>query len=83
MVFIGVLEDIVAEWDVPVDAHALARPFLDGSAPYPTADPSGGGMLGRPLTGVGMRRAPHVWAGSFDRVAVPPQKCFVELPLRA
>jgi len=45
---VGVLEDLAAEWDVPVYAHALERPYLDGSAAYPTPDPSvGGGLLGR------------------------------------
>ena len=45
---VGVLEDLAAEWDVPVYAHVLERPYLDGSAAYPTPDPSvGGGLLGR------------------------------------
>jgi glyoxylase-like metal-dependent hydrolase (beta-lactamase superfamily II) len=45
---VGVLEDLAGEWDVPVYAHALERPYLDGSAAYPTADPSvGGGLFGR------------------------------------
>ncbi|MBE7247065.1 MAG: MBL fold metallo-hydrolase, partial [Actinomycetospora chiangmaiensis] len=45
---VGVLEDLAAEWDVPVYAHALERPYLDGSAAYPTGDPSvGGGLLAR------------------------------------
>ena len=45
---VGVLEDLAAEWDVPVYAHALERPYLDGSASYPTPDPSvGGGLLAR------------------------------------
>lgn len=45
---VGVLEDLAAEWDVPVYAHALERPYLDGSAAYPTPDPRvGGGLLGR------------------------------------
>jgi glyoxylase-like metal-dependent hydrolase (beta-lactamase superfamily II) len=45
---VGVLEDLAAEWDVPVYAHALERPYLDGSAAYPTGDPRvGGGLLAR------------------------------------
>ena len=45
---VGVLEDLAEEWDVPVFAHALERPYLDGSASYPAPDPSvGGGLLGR------------------------------------
>jgi len=45
---VGVLEDLAEEWDVPVFAHALERPYLDGSASYSAPDPSvGGGLLGR------------------------------------
>jgi glyoxylase-like metal-dependent hydrolase (beta-lactamase superfamily II) len=42
----GVLEDLAQEWDVPVYAHALEMPYLDGRAAYPPGDPSvgGGGM---------------------------------------
>lgn len=42
----GVLEDLAREWDVPVYAHALEMPYLDGRAAYPPGDPSvgGGGM---------------------------------------
>lgn len=43
---VGVLESLVERWDVPVYAHALERPYLDGSAAYPSGDPSvGGGMM--------------------------------------
>jgi glyoxylase-like metal-dependent hydrolase (beta-lactamase superfamily II) len=42
---VGVLEDLAAEWDVPVWAHSLERPYLDGSASYPPADPGVGGGL--------------------------------------
>ena len=42
---VGVLEDLVAEWDVPVYAHQRERPYLDGSASYPPADPTVGGGL--------------------------------------
>ncbi len=45
---VGVLEDLAAEWDVPVYAHELERPYLDGSASYPQPDPSvGGGAMAR------------------------------------
>ena len=40
---VGTVETLAAEWDVPVFAHALERPYLDGSASYPKADPSVGG----------------------------------------
>ena len=42
---VGVLEDLAEEWDVPVWAHPLERPYLDGSATYPPGDPSVGGGL--------------------------------------
>ncbi|GJE73096.1 MBL fold metallo-hydrolase [Methylorubrum podarium] len=45
---VGVLEDLAEEWDVPVYAHGLERPYLDGSAAYPAPDPSvGGGLMAR------------------------------------
>jgi glyoxylase-like metal-dependent hydrolase (beta-lactamase superfamily II) len=44
----GVLEDLVERWQVPVYAHELERPYLDGSASYPPPDPSvGGGLIAR------------------------------------
>lgn len=42
---VGVLEDLAAEWDVPVYAHPLEHPYLDGTAAYPPGDPSVGGGL--------------------------------------
>lgn len=42
---VGALEDLSAEWNVPVYAHELERPYLDGSAAYPPGDPSVGGGL--------------------------------------
>ena len=42
---VGALEDLGAEWDVPVYAHDLEHPYLDGSASYPPGDPSVGGGL--------------------------------------
>lgn len=45
---VGVLEDLAEEWDAPVYAHGLERPYLDGSAAYPAPDPSvGGGLMAR------------------------------------
>jgi glyoxylase-like metal-dependent hydrolase (beta-lactamase superfamily II) len=42
----GGLETLAQEWDVPVFAHELEQPYLNGSASYPPADPSvGGGMM--------------------------------------
>lgn len=42
---VGTLEALATEWDVPVWAHRLERPYLDGSASYPPADPTVGGGL--------------------------------------
>ena len=42
---VGTLETLAERWDVPVYAHPLERPYLDGSASYPKADPSVGGGL--------------------------------------
>jgi glyoxylase-like metal-dependent hydrolase (beta-lactamase superfamily II) len=45
---VGVLKDLAERWDVPIYAHALELPFLDGRRSYPPADPSvGGGMMAR------------------------------------
>ncbi|WP_309085341.1 MBL fold metallo-hydrolase [Chelativorans sp.] len=42
---VGVLETLAEDWDVPVYAHPLEHPYLDGSRSYPPADPSVGGGL--------------------------------------
>ena len=45
---VGALEALAEQWDAPVFAHALERPYLDGTAAYPPPDPSvGGGMMAR------------------------------------
>lgn len=44
---VGGLEDLVALWDVPVYAHQLERPYLDGRASYPPPDPSVGGLMAK------------------------------------
>ena len=40
---VGTLTTLAERWDVPVYAHKLERPYLDGSAAYPKADPGVGG----------------------------------------
>ncbi len=40
---VGALETLAEQWNVPVYAHKLERPYLDGSASYPKADPTVGG----------------------------------------
>jgi glyoxylase-like metal-dependent hydrolase (beta-lactamase superfamily II) len=43
---VGALEDLAQRWQVPVYAHRLELPYLNGSAAYPAPDPTvGGGMM--------------------------------------
>jgi glyoxylase-like metal-dependent hydrolase (beta-lactamase superfamily II) len=43
---VGALEDLAEKWDVPVYAHEMELPYLDGRSSYPPPDPTvGGGML--------------------------------------
>lgn len=42
---VGALEELAERWEVPVCAHELEHPYLDGSASYPPPDPSVGGGL--------------------------------------
>jgi glyoxylase-like metal-dependent hydrolase (beta-lactamase superfamily II) len=43
---VGVLKDLAEHWDVPIYAHELERPYLDGRSSYPPPDPTvGGGMM--------------------------------------
>lgn len=39
----GSLHALLAKWDVPVYAHPLEHPYLNGQAAYPEADPGVGG----------------------------------------
>lgn len=42
----GSLKRLADQWDVPIYAHPLERPYLDGSASYPPPDPTvGGGVM--------------------------------------
>ena len=44
----GTLPELAAKWDVPIYAHPLELPYLDGRASYPPADPTvGGGLMAR------------------------------------
>ena len=44
----GALKELAERWDVPIYAHELERPYLDGSASYPPPDPTvGGGLMAR------------------------------------
>lgn len=42
---VGALLDLAEDWDVPVYAHPLEAPYLDGRAAYPPGDPGVGGGL--------------------------------------
>lgn len=42
---IGGLEELAKKWQVPIYAHDLEFPYLNGAACYPPADPSVGGGL--------------------------------------
>lgn len=42
---VGSLQKLAEEWDVPVYAHALEKPYLTGASSYPPPDPSVGGGL--------------------------------------
>lgn len=42
---VGALEELARGWDVPVYAHPLEGPYLDGTASYPPPDPTAGGGL--------------------------------------
>jgi glyoxylase-like metal-dependent hydrolase (beta-lactamase superfamily II) len=42
---VGALSTLVKEWDVPVYAHEMEMPYLNGKSSYPPADPSVGGGL--------------------------------------
>ncbi|HEX5633583.1 MAG TPA: MBL fold metallo-hydrolase, partial [Gemmatimonadales bacterium] len=43
---VGALAELADHWDVPVLAHPLEAPYLNGSAAYPPPDPTvGGGMM--------------------------------------
>lgn len=45
---VGALDTLAAKWNVPIYAHALEFPYLDGRAAYPPPDPTvGGGLMAR------------------------------------
>ena len=42
---VGSLRKLAGDWDVPIYAHALEKPYLTGVSAYPPPDPSVGGGL--------------------------------------
>jgi glyoxylase-like metal-dependent hydrolase (beta-lactamase superfamily II) len=53
---VGTVEELAEEWGVPVYAHVLEHPYLDGNAAYPPGDPTVGGGLMAALAGYYPRR---------------------------
>jgi glyoxylase-like metal-dependent hydrolase (beta-lactamase superfamily II) len=49
---VGALQELAADWDVPVYAHPLEHPYLNGQAAYPPPDPSVGGGLMAAMSGL-------------------------------
>lgn len=48
---VGALQELAERWDVPIYAHTLEFPYLDGTSSYPPPDPSVGGGLMAALSG--------------------------------
>ena len=45
---VGALSELAEGWDVPIYAHGLEQPYLNGTSAYPPPDPSvGGGLMAR------------------------------------
>lgn len=45
---VGALKALASRWEVPIYAHPLELPYLDGRSSYPPPDPSvGGGLMAR------------------------------------
>ncbi|RYG68282.1 MBL fold metallo-hydrolase, partial [bacterium] len=66
---IGSLESLLETWDVPVYAHPLEVPYLNGTAKYPPSDPLvGNGVM--PLTAPTFPRGP---IDLGDRLQTLPQ----------
>lgn len=59
---VGALEELAAEWDVPVYAHPLELPYLSGRASYPPGEPAVGGGLMAALAGFYPTRPANVEA---------------------
>lgn len=53
---VGALEKLADHWDVPIYAHPLERPYLDGSRSYPPPDKSASGGIMPKLAGLFPRR---------------------------
>jgi glyoxylase-like metal-dependent hydrolase (beta-lactamase superfamily II) len=56
----GSLRELAEAWDVPIYAHPLEMPYLDGSAAYPPPDPTVGGGVLASLAGIYPRNPVNV-----------------------
>ncbi len=57
---VGALPTLAERWNVPIYAHLLEHPYLNGTASYPPPDPSvGGGLIAR-LSPLFPRSAPDI-----------------------
>ena len=53
---VGALESVLQEWDIPVYAHPLELPYLNGTASYPPPDTHVGGGAMSAMAGLFPRR---------------------------
>lgn len=72
---VGALEELAREWDVPIFAHPLEMPYLDGRSDYAPQDPNVGGFFGQlsrafPRSGisVGERLRPMLIDGTMPYI---------------
>src|SRR4051794_33894317 len=73
----GSLKRLAHQWDVPIYAHPLERPYLDGSASYPPPDPTvGGGIM--PLLAPLFPRSPLDVSARLK--LLPPDHSVPEMP---
>ena len=64
---VGSLDALLETWDVPVYAHALEKPYLTGTSPYPPPDPLvGGGMMA--FASKLYPRGPYDFGSRFNRL---------------
>ena len=74
---VGTLAELAERWDVPVYAHGLERPYLDGSASYPKPDPTVGGGAMALLSPLYPRGPVNVGSRLRD---LPPDQGAPEMP---
>ncbi|MDX2149793.1 MAG: MBL fold metallo-hydrolase [Bryobacteraceae bacterium] len=42
---VGAIDELAEDWDIPIYAHRLEHPYLDGQSDYPPCDPTVGGFM--------------------------------------